>query len=103
MRSSVDMISTFGLKLIYADFSLKLILINRPYGGLIGIDKSSLKKHLKHFILLRLHAVLHDAAGYLQEKTNCPIKIGYLGHVTGIAFCIFLKSNQSCSICWKIE
>ena len=85
-----------------ADNNLDFVLKNRPYGGLIGIDNSSLDKHLKHFKFLRIHAILHDAAGYLQEKNHtgpgytyvlpCPIKNCYLGHVTGIAFCLFLKT-----------
>ena len=69
------MISTFDLKLIHeifidlksqyqdklvrfqyvlatclyldADNNLDFVLKNRPYGGLIGIDNSSLDKHLK--------------------------------------------------------
>ena len=69
------MISTFDLKLIHeifidlksqypdksvrfqyflatclyldADINLDFVLKNRPYGGLIGIDNSSLDKHLK--------------------------------------------------------
>ena len=85
-----------------ADINLDFDLENRPHGGLIGIDNSSLDKHLKQFNFLRLHAILHDAAGYLQEKNNaepgytyvlpCPIKKCYLGHVTGVAFCFFLKA-----------
>ena len=71
------MISTFDLKLIHenfidlksqypdksvsfqyflancfyldADFNLDFVLKNRPCGGLIGIDNSSLDKHLKQF------------------------------------------------------
>ena len=74
------MISTFDLKLIHeifidlkshypdksvrfqyflatclyldADINLDFVLKNRPYGGLIGIDNSSLDKHLKHFKFL---------------------------------------------------
>ena len=94
--SSVNTISAFDLKLIHeifidlkseypdksvrsqyflatylyldADIHLDFVLENRPYGGLIGIDNSSLDKHLKRFKFLRIHAILHDAAGYLQEK-----------------------------------
>ena len=77
MLSSVDMISTFDLKLIHeifnyiktqypdksvkfqyflatclclnADNNLDFVLKNRPYGGSIGIDNSSLDKDLKKF------------------------------------------------------
>ena len=60
---------------------------------------------LKQFKFLRIHAILHDAAGCLQEKNHtgpgytyvlpCPIKNCYLGHVTGIAFCLFLKAFKA--------
>ena len=85
-----------------ADNNMDFVLKNRPYGGLIGIDNSSLDKHLKQFKFLRILAILHDAAGYLQEKNHtgpgytyvlpCPIKNCSLVHVTGIAFYLFLKA-----------
>ena len=60
------------------------------------------QKQSKQVKFLRLHAILHDAAGYLQEKSHtghgytyvlpCPIKNRYLRHVTGFAFCLFLKA-----------
>ena len=45
------------------DVAIKL----RPYGGLIGIDNSSLDKDLNDSKILRLHAILHDAAGFSHE------------------------------------
>ena len=48
------------------DIALKL----RPYGGLIGIDNSSLDHQLKSFKVLRLHAVLHDAGVLYTKDTN---------------------------------
>ena len=48
-----------------SDINMGFVLKSRPYGGLIVIDKMLLVKHLKHFKFLRLHAMLHDAAGYL--------------------------------------
>ena len=124
------MISTFDLKLIHeifkdiktqyqdksvsfqffsatclylnVDIKLDFILKNRPYDSLIGIDNSSLDKRLKKLKFFKLHALLHNSAGYLQEKINtghgytyvlpCPIKSCYLGHMTGVAFYFFLKA-----------
>lgn len=73
-----------------------------PYGGLIGISNSSLDFLLKGSKILRLHAVLHDAAGFVSD--NCGTGPSYiyasslnslnscfLGHVTGILFCLRLK------------
>ena len=37
----------------------------RPYGGFIGIDNSRLDPLLKRSKVLRLHAALHDAAGFI--------------------------------------
>ena len=48
------------------DIALKL----RPFGGLIGIDNSSLDKYLKLSKILRLHAILHDAGGFIYEIYN---------------------------------
>ena len=73
----------------------------RPYGGIIGIDNSSLDKYFKSFKILRLHAILHDAAGFVYEFSEkepgysyvlpCPVTNEYLGHVTGLAFCLYMK------------
>ena len=81
------------------------ILINlRPYAGLIGIDNSSLDKYLKNCKILRLHAILHDAAGFIHEfhqqgpsycymlPWNCNNSL--LGHLSGIAFWIFNKLKK---------
>lgn len=73
----------------------------RPYGGLIGIDNSSLDKYLKESKVLRLHAILHDSAGFVKDVTNmgpgysyvipCSIQSCLLGHVTGIIYCLYIK------------
>ena len=39
----------------------------RPYGGLICIDNSFLDRHSKDSIILQLHAIFHDAAGFIHE------------------------------------
>ena len=45
------------------DVAIKL----RPYGGLIGIDNSSLDKYLNDSKVLRMHAILYDAANFVRE------------------------------------
>ena len=42
----------------------------RPYGGFIGIDTSRLDPILKRSKVLRLHAALHDAAGFIKDRRN---------------------------------
>ena len=76
----------------------------RLYGGLIGIDNSSLDKYLKNSKILELHAILHDAAGFIRKfyqqgptycfmlPWNCNKSL--LGHLSGIAFCLFIKMKK---------
>ena len=45
------------------DLSIKL----KSYGGLIDMKSCSLEKYLNDSKLLRLHAFLHDAAGFNHE------------------------------------
>ena len=45
------------------DLELDIALKLRPYGGLTGIDNSTLDKYFKSYKILRLHAILHDASG----------------------------------------
>ena len=84
------------------DTNLEIVLKLRPYGGLIGIDNSSLDKYLKSYKFLRLHAILHDASGFTAEHSQkgpgysyvlpCPITNAYIGHMTGLMFCLFVKT-----------
>ena len=84
------------------DVNLETALKLRPYGGLIGIDNSSLDTYLKSYKLLRLHAILHDASGFIAEYSQkgpgysyvlpCPITNAYIGHLTGLTFCLFVKT-----------
>ena len=53
---------------IDVDTKLDFVLKNIPNGGLIELDNLSLDKNLKQIKFYRLQAILHDAAGYLQEK-----------------------------------
>ena len=79
------------------DIALKL----RPHGGLIGISNSSLDKYLKVSKILRLHAILHDAGGFIYEIYNqgpgyscmLPWKSSncFSGHLSGILFSLYIK------------
>ena len=79
------------------DVAVKL----EPYGGLTGIDDSSLDKYLKDSKILRLHAILLDAAGFVDEiyntgRTYCYMlprrcNSSLIGHLSGITFCLFVK------------
>ena len=52
------------------DINLEIVLKLRPYGGLIGIDNSSLDTYLKSYKFLRLHAIVHDASGFIAEHSQ---------------------------------
>ena len=87
------------------DLDLDIALKLRPYGGLIGIDNCSLDKYFKNLKLLRLQAILHNASGFVFEYSEngpgysyvlpCPVTNEYLGQVTGIAFCLYVKTFKN--------
>ena len=65
-----------------------------PYGGLIGPGDSALHEYLKDSKVLRVHAIFHDAYGFMKEKyktgpgymymiSNFPSHF-LLGHISGI-------------------
>ena len=58
------------------DFDIALKL--RPYAGIIGIDNSSVDKYLKISKVLRLHANLLDAGGFIYEIYNQGPRYSYL-------------------------
>lgn len=72
-----------------------------PYGGIIGIGNSKLHKFLQHSKIFRLHASLHDACGYMKSEfeigpgyvyaLKCNVSNCFIGHLSGITFCIYLK------------
>ena len=72
----------------------------RPYGGIIGMDNSSLDTYLKPFKGLCLLAILHvsgfiavysqNGPGFSYVLTS-PITNAYIVHLTGL-FCMFVKS-----------
>ena len=87
------------------DIDFQATLKLRPYGGLIGVDNSSLDNYFKSFKTLRLNAILHDASGFIAEYSRkgpgysyvllCPITNEYLGHITGLAFPLFVKTFKN--------
>ena len=82
------------------DYVVKTI----PFGGIIGIDNSKLDYFFRYFKLIRLHAILHDASGFVKSNYNIgpgycyalsfmPISINncFLGHVSGLLYCLYHK------------
>ena len=71
------------------------------FGGTIGYGNSYLELLFRHFKKLRLHAILHDAAGTVPAHSGKGLgyyyKIGrgpnscLLSHVTGLLFCLYVK------------
>ena len=80
---------------IHPDFDLDLAIKFQPYGGLIGIDNSRLDRYLNHNKILRLHAILHDATGFIYEltrrgpgqqpRTGCPHRRGLSSQLSAFA------------------
>ena len=72
------------------------------FGGTIGYGNSYLEFLFRHFKVFRLHVILHDAAGALRahsgKGTGYCYMIGrgpnsrLLGHVTGLLFCLNVKT-----------
>ena len=78
----------------------------RPYDGLIGVDNSRLDPFLKYSKVLRLHAAVHDAAGFVKDCSNKgpgyvyafsypPVNNCLFGHLTGILFVLSVKVFHS--------
>jgi len=90
--------------LFYPEVDLDQVNLNCQYGGKIGIGDSYMHDYLSGSKILRLHAILHDAAGYV--KTHYGMGPGYsyvirfpgnscfIGHVTGLTFCMYMKIIQ---------
>ena len=80
----------------------------RPYGGLIGIDNSSLDEYLNYSKVLRLHAILHDATGFVHKVYNTGPTYCYMlpwksnnsliGRLSGITFCFYVKLTKTNSL-----
>lgn len=87
--------------------NLETINEKTPYGGFIGPGNSVLEKHFSKFKIVRLHAIIHDAFGYMKSTYNLgpgycyalSIPIGsnscYLGHITGLVCLTIIKIRNS--------
>ena len=88
-------------KHIHKRCDLNEIIFKCPHGGIIGIGNSRLDSLLSGSKLFRLHAILHDAHGFMKSEydvgpgyvytTAFPVNNCLLGHVTGLAFCLYVK------------
>ena len=92
--------------LLDSEIDGEIALNFRPYGGLIGVDNSRLDPLLKYSKVLRLHAALHDAAGFVKNCRNegpgyvypfrySPKNNGLFGHLRGILFVLSVKIFHS--------
>ena len=92
--------------LLDPEFDGEIALKFRPYGGLIGADNSRPDPLLKYSKVLRLHAALHDAVGFVKDCRNkfpgyvyafrcSPINNCLFGHLTGILFVLSVKIFHS--------
>ena len=71
------------------------------FGGTIGYGDSYLESFFRHFKVLRLHAILHDASGAVREHSGNGPGYSYmigrrpspclLGHLAGLLFCFNVK------------
>ena len=72
------------------------------FGGLIGYGNSCLDSVFGYSEVIRLHAILHDAAGAVWTHSGKGPGYCYmigrgpnaclLGHVTGLLFCLYVKN-----------
>ena len=102
-------------KFLDNEVDLDIVNIAAPFGGLIGIDVSILENIFNGIKVIRLHAVLHDAAGFMRSYDpnigpgycyafrRFPINSCFLGHISGIFYCacfkIFSEKNVFLSPC----
>ena len=81
--------------------SLRQMDQNFKFGGIIGYGISYLDSVFRYSKVFRQHTILHDAAGAVRTHSGkgtgyCYI-IGrgpiscFLGHVTGLLFCLYVK------------
>ena len=74
---------------------------NYKFGGTVGYGDSYLEFLFRHFNVLSLHAMLHDAAEAVKAQNGKGPGYSYmigrgsisclLGHVTGLLFCLYVK------------
>ena len=83
------------------DFSYVKMDQKFPFGGLIGYRNSYLDSVFLYTKVLRLHAIIHDAAGAVRLQPGKGPGYGYMirrgpnsclhSHVTGLLFCLYVK------------
>ena len=65
-------------------------------------DTQDLSKSFKFSKVFRLHAILHDAADFVKEHSGkgpgyfyfancCGLSSCYIGHISGLFFCLYIK------------
>ena len=89
------------------DSGLSLRELNQKFnfGGLIGYGNSYLDSVFRYSKVIRLHAILHDATGAVRSHSGKGPSYCYmigrgsnsclLGHVTGLLFCLYVKTVLS--------
>ena len=92
----------------------KVVQMHARLHAILDINSSTLDKYLNSFKFLRQYAILHKATSFVYEYGEkvpgysyvlpCPVTNEYIGQVTGIAFCLYVKSiTKVYSICWNVE
>ena len=84
-----------------SSLSLREMDQNFPFGGLIGYRNSYLDSVFRYSKVVRLHAILHDAAGAVRSHSGKGTGYCYmigrgpssclLGDVTGLLCCLYVK------------
>ena len=92
-------------KCINPHIDLYDVNVKSPFSGLIGVDDSRLERKFFFSEIMRMHAVLHDPSGFMKRYSNegpgyiyvlgthSPelFNTCFLGHITGVFYCCFLK------------
>ena len=89
---------------IHDNVDLKKVNAKAQFGGKIGPGDSKLDNYLNWSKILRLHAIFHDAYGYMRSFEDVGHGFVYtvtkaqsfrnnmlLGHFSGISYWIFVK------------
>ena len=91
-----------------SEINLRYVNELAEFGGLIGRGNSNLDFFFKCFKVFRLHAIFHDAFGFMKSKYNVgpgyvyailkkPIFANsmFLGLITGLAYWLVMKFCKS--------
>ena len=90
------------------EINLRYVNELAEFGGLIGPGNSNFDFFFKFFKVFRLHAIFHDAFGFMKSNYNVgpgyvyaiskkPIFANsmFLGHITGLAYWLVMKFCKS--------